>query len=201
LEYLSDDVLDILLRDRHLLRAEQNSTGGSSLEISHDTLVAPILRARTVRQARMAEAARIAEELRLLSELEREQAARAKARRQLWRTRVFLVIALLGVVAASAASYYAMKQKKIADRLAESAAQSEAETIRQGQINDSLRVENEKNALAEREKNLMEISQLQKDAESYAMYGEKQYAIEKLQEALILDSTRVDIKKRIEELE
>lgn len=49
-EYLSKTAIRTLLSDRHLLRAENNSTGGTSYELSHDVLVAPILLAKKTRE-------------------------------------------------------------------------------------------------------------------------------------------------------
>lgn len=48
LKYISSDTLKILV-DGHLLRAETSFKGGYTYELSHDTLVAPILKARAER--------------------------------------------------------------------------------------------------------------------------------------------------------
>jgi hypothetical protein len=207
LEYLNADILDRLLRDWHLLRAEQNSIGGSSLEISHDTLVAPIMRARTSRQARLVEAARLAEEVRLREKLKQEQAARVRARRQLRRTRLALWAAIVAVMYAVGAMGYAiqqksraLEQKEIANQSALEASESEEKYRKQVAMNDSIRRETEKIAQYKRQHDLLKIGQLQSNAEAFAMNGEPQFAIEELAQALLIDSSRVDIRQRINDL-
>lgn len=50
LEYVPREALEILLKERHLLRTERSSTGGVSYEISHDTMLGPILIAKGRRE-------------------------------------------------------------------------------------------------------------------------------------------------------
>lgn len=48
-EGVNDSLLDVL-KNKFLIREERNSVGGFSYEISHDTLLPPILKAREIRQ-------------------------------------------------------------------------------------------------------------------------------------------------------
>lgn len=75
-------VNDLLLRDlenTYLVRKEPNSVGGESLELSHDTLVAPVLKMKKERRAReeLAAAKRREEEARRLAAIEQQRRRRA----------------------------------------------------------------------------------------------------------------------------
>ena len=102
----TQELLDNLVNFR-LLRREPNSLGSDSYEISHDTLIAPVLRSKNVRKA-----AEKAEEDSLKVALEKQQLAEKAAleRRQLLR-KIALVVGVW--VALSAVSYfYFAKQKE-----------------------------------------------------------------------------------------
>ena len=93
-----DATLLELLKDKFLIREEPNSVGGFSYEISHDTLLAPILKARKLR----------------------EEAAQRKAYRRRVQRWAFLGVLGVAVIAGLIAlTVWAFKQKAKADALAE----------------------------------------------------------------------------------
>ncbi len=71
---ISDEILSLLVNKHHLLRAEPNMSGGYTYELSHDTLVEPILEAKHARQAE--ERRREQEALHRQAEAERREAER-----------------------------------------------------------------------------------------------------------------------------
>jgi hypothetical protein len=79
-EFLSEKSLNILLSERHLLRAERGSTG-ETLELAHDTLVGPILLAKGEREA--LQQAEAEEQERQRQEMERERVEQENRRLQL----------------------------------------------------------------------------------------------------------------------
>jgi hypothetical protein len=194
LEHLDSESLDKLLRERHLLRAEQNSTGGSSLELSHDTLVAPILRARAVRLARLEALAREEEERRLRKELERSQAARAKSRRQLRNTRMALIGAVIGILVAGIAMLFAVVQMNIADRMALTARQAaqKSQMAEQWALREKANAEFYHNQDQMRIK--MQVDQCIERAWAMKRNSEMRFAIEFLYDGLKLDPSRNDIR-------
>ena len=93
---LNKETLKVLV-DSHLLRAEPSLRGGFTYELSHDTLVAPILTARGERVAKE-EAKKAAEEkAKQQAELEEE---RAKRRRALAFAGGAFILAIIAIVAA-----------------------------------------------------------------------------------------------------
>lgn len=104
-----DAALLEVLKNKFLIREERNSVGGFSYEISHDTLLPPILKAREIRQ---------------------QQEARRKARRR--NLRYAGIIGLVGLVAAGAIvlALWALGQR-------DDAKKSEAKALRQQAIADS----------------------------------------------------------------
>lgn len=102
------DLLEVL-KNKFLIREERNSVGGFSYEISHDTLLPPILKAREIRQ---------------------QQEARRKARQR--TLRYAGIIGLSGLVAAGAIvlALWALGQR-------DEAIKSEAKARRQQVIADS----------------------------------------------------------------
>jgi hypothetical protein len=117
LESLTEDTLDKLV-NAHLLRAEQNSTGGISYEIAHDTLISPITEAKTLREAKeaqeKAEKDRIEEERRLKEQAEADRIEKLKIQKQLNRTRLLLTAAVIGLLIAVVAVGIAWQQNQIA---------------------------------------------------------------------------------------
>jgi len=137
----------------HLLRSEPNTTGGISYEISHDTLVAPILEAKKVREQLEKEA----EKLRI--DNEKLKIAEEKARKA--RRRLMLVVgALIIALTLSGLAVWkwidANEQKKIATTRTIEAEQSR-------HLSDSLYILSEKNNLL-LEKQQQELELALKDA-------------------------------------
>lgn len=112
------------LVDGHFLRAEPSLTGGYTYELSHDTLVAPVLKAKSIRleaERRAVEASFVAQRAAELAEA-RAEAAREKRRRRraamlAWFTALAAVFALVAAVFAG----QKMREAEAATRSAESA--------------------------------------------------------------------------------
>lgn len=92
------------LVDAHLLRAEASLRGGYTYELSHDTLVRPILKAKAIRLTREATAAK--EEERRVREM--ELATERKKRRRAYA--IAIGMALLALIAV-ASTIWALRQK------------------------------------------------------------------------------------------
>ena len=91
LDFVSQETLSILV-NTHLLRAEQNNVGGKSYELSHDTLLEPIIevkKERIAREEREAEKIRREEELKLIKE---QQAKKLKRNRN-----IFITVSAIGL--------------------------------------------------------------------------------------------------------
>jgi formylglycine-generating enzyme required for sulfatase activity len=119
------------LVDAHLLRAEPSLAGGYTYELSHDTLVAPVLKAKRIRleQERREEEAR-------LTRLREEELAAEKAEIERRRRKAMITAIVAGalVLAAAVATGFAIWQStKAADaiRLAD-------EKTREAAVSDSL---------------------------------------------------------------
>ncbi len=97
-DYVNKEALKTLT-DTHLLRAERNSTGGFSYELSHDTLIEPILisRKKRIEKEEEEEQLRIRnEELRIAKEkAEKERIERNKERK---RQRTIIIIVSIAAV-------------------------------------------------------------------------------------------------------
>jgi hypothetical protein len=120
------------LERTYLIRREVNSLGGFNYEISHDTLIAPVLKARKEYEA-IQEAARIeqerleaeartreaerqvAEEKKRAEEAERLQNAAEQGQK---RARLFALLASVVAVLAIVAFVYAYQQQKLAENSA-----------------------------------------------------------------------------------
>jgi hypothetical protein len=109
-----------LLVNTHLLRAERNNTGGISYELSHDTLVSPILQAKAKREAEeaqiKAEQDRLEEERRLREQAEADRKEKEKIQKQLRTVRTLLAVAVVALLLAIGGVWYALVQKNQADR-------------------------------------------------------------------------------------
>lgn len=119
-----------LLVDSHLLRAEPSLQGGYTYELSHDTLVAPVLAAKARRREEEDAAAERAE-------LERERAELRTERRR--RQRAYIVSAVMVVLAllSAAAMLWAIKERNSAEtakELAEASEHKALETLRQRDV-------------------------------------------------------------------
>ncbi len=96
-EFVSDTALQTLVAN-HLLRAERNSTGGISYELSHDTLINPILEMRKQRLEREEEEEQLRiknYELRIKRENEEKERIEKEKQIKLQRK----IIAVVGVAA------------------------------------------------------------------------------------------------------
>jgi hypothetical protein len=131
-DFISEQLLAKLV-NTHLLRAERNNTGGISYELSHDTLVAPILQAKTKREAeelRLEEEQRQAEELRQAKEkAEKDRIEAEKTAKTLRTVRSLLAAAVVALVLAIGAGGYAFQQKQEADEQTEIAKNKEKEAL------------------------------------------------------------------------
>jgi hypothetical protein len=121
LEFVAEKVLQQLL-DYHLLRSEQNTTGGISFELAHDTLVAPILQVRHQRIEREEEENQLQirnEELRIEREkAEKEKAEREKERKQQRRIIYIVSVAAMVSVAFGIFGYINMRKAQEQTELA-----------------------------------------------------------------------------------
>jgi formylglycine-generating enzyme required for sulfatase activity len=119
--------LDTLKRlvDSRILRSEPNTTGGFSYELSHDTLVAPILKAKEVR---IAEEQRQAEERKAQAEAEAERQRLAQERiekeKQLKRQRTIISIVSVAAVISLLLAAFALWQMDKASKATALAEQS-----------------------------------------------------------------------------
>ena len=119
-----------------LLRAEAGAGGGAVYELPHDTLLLPVLEAKRVRQEEMAAAAErvaAAEALRRAQEAE-AQAAEERRRRQ--QATGLAIAAVVGLVLALVAMFWAFSAQKQAEAAKKDAqeklfAYEEAERLRQ----------------------------------------------------------------------
>jgi hypothetical protein len=126
------------LEKTYLIRREVNTVGGFSFEISHDTLVAPIQKAKAERKAieekERAEQAQIEREQQLVEA--KKQADIERKRRQ--RATVLLVIAGIALVLALGAMFWAFKKQDEAENALKIVRRTEFEkdlTLAYGQLN------------------------------------------------------------------
>jgi hypothetical protein len=116
---VSTDTLTTLVETR-LLRREPNSTDGFSYELSHDTLVKPVLDAKKqyeAEQARIAEENRKeAERMAAIQKAEEERIEKAKLKKQFQILAVAFGLALVAVVVAGWFYLDAQKQKEQAQQ-------------------------------------------------------------------------------------
>lgn len=107
-QFKVDDTLLRALENTYLVRKEPNSVGGESLEISHDTLVAPMLKMKKERRAKedLAEANR--------REAEAQRAAR-KERRRRRQANLLAGVAAIGLVVAGWQYFEATAATKTAE--------------------------------------------------------------------------------------
>lgn len=103
----------------HLIRSEPNTTGTISYELSHDTLVAPILQAKKEREEREEEErARKEQEEKLRKEkekAEKERIEREKERKQ--QRRIIIIVSLAAVVAVAFGIFGFVQQRKAKSNL------------------------------------------------------------------------------------
>jgi len=201
------------LIDNRLLRIEPNTTGGFSYELSHDTLVEPIMVSAKKRRAKedkdkfekdLQRTYRLQQERdqKEKDELEKENKRQAElldvkikaARRQKLLISVVSLIALLAIGLA-VFGFYQMKQ-----------AQTATDNVRfEKSRSDSLKNEALK-ALGqfEAEKKVRETAQVNsliQKANNLSAFDENELAVKFLKQALKIDSTNQLVKKRLKELE
>lgn len=190
-----------LLVNSHLLRAESNVRGNRNYELSHDTLVPPVLEFKAERKAEEArlEEERLAEEKRReeLKLLEQKKAEEARKRKRFYlnASLIAFVLLLIGIIA-GVLTYQARQAQKKAEK-----ASKEASLEKQ-------KAEAALNKLQLREKELEKVqSELRKkqqdlrQSDSIASSKSKE-AAENLQKAEVFlqDISRREIKFAVEEL-
>ncbi|MEZ4964575.1 MAG: SUMF1/EgtB/PvdO family nonheme iron enzyme [Saprospiraceae bacterium] len=134
---LSESLLDALEKT-YLIRRELNTVGGYNYELSHDTLLAPVLKAKKKRVAEEEAQKRAAE---LAAEEARIAREKAEADRRRKRALLTSLVAALLVLAAVVATIFAFNKSLEAEREAENARKAVAladEKTRQAAESDSL---------------------------------------------------------------
>ncbi|MBX2891047.1 MAG: hypothetical protein KF734_08990 [Saprospiraceae bacterium] len=184
---ISDDLL-LRLVDTHLLRAEPNLRGGYTYELSHDTLVAPVLKAKTRRleaELRAAEAEAERKRQAELAEAERKrQAELTEERRKRQRATRYAAIGFVLAGVSIVTSIMAIKQSRLAHD-----AQLKAEMSQQ----------NAERSLAELKQK--QVDDYLKKAETHRLTGEPLLELKMLRAALEVDSTRADLLEQVRLLE
>lgn len=183
---ISDDLLRRLV-DTHLLRAEPNLRGGFTYELSHDTLVAPVLKAKARRlevEIRAAEAE--AERVRQAEQAQAEQARLAELayeRRKRQRANRIAAIGFVLAVVSIITSVLAVQQSREAKKAWVEAKQ--AQDIAEQSLKDL---------------NQKRVDEYLKKADTHRLTGEAELELKMRLAALEVDSTRTDIQKQVEEL-
>lgn len=102
------------LVDSHLLRSESSPQGGFVYELSHDTLVGPVLEAKKRREEKEQKAA---EEERLRKETEESRKKQERERRKMRRALLLAFIGLALALAAGFSAWFAFEQQEEAENL------------------------------------------------------------------------------------
>ncbi|MCB0583830.1 MAG: ATP-binding protein [Phaeodactylibacter sp.] len=207
---ISPELLRQLL-DTHLIRSEPSMRGGYTYELSHDTLVAPVLKAKARRleaerrekeaeeqrrrEAELAELRREAEEERERARREAELRTKAEqaekvahdhALRARRRARQALIGALLAIALAAIAIVFF--------RMAKNSEQK---------VQESLKAEEQARQLAEQNAAKFRreiVRRLKNEAQVFLEAGQASYALERLEEAFAIDTADAVLKQRIENL-
>ncbi len=164
---ISKDLLRRLV-DTHLLRAEPSPRGGYTYELSHDTLVEPVLRAKAKRVEDDKKKAEAAEKAAREAELAHE---RYKRRRANMLAMVGFVLSVISI----GALVFALNERSKA-----------VEALKNAEIATAAR-------------NAIEIEKIFQNAETYQKAGAADLAIGELKRGLSLDSTRQDLKEKIQQ--
>jgi hypothetical protein len=180
------------LVDSRLLRAEPSLRGGYTYELSHDTLVAPVLKAKSQRLAKEKAEREAQEKAEREAELNEERKKRAQAR----RVATFMgALALLAVVALVIASLQtikmreALKETEAARKIAELA---RAEAAQRQEIAE----------LALYERKQVEIQKVLQDVQVLEEAGQYTIAHSMIAQALeTIDSTDEKLKNNLSRLE
>lgn len=153
------------LEDTHLIRREPSMKGGYTYELSHDTLVAPVLRAKELRLAEERKAQETTDRLRkeqALAEAQQKaeeerqlrQQAESNEKRARQRTRLALLISLIAGFMAITAGWYYFEAEE-ATETANKSAELAADKTKEAEANLTLAKEAEqetKEALADLQK-------------------------------------------------
>lgn len=161
----------------HLIRAEPSLRGGYTYELSHDTLVIPVLKAKALRVRAETEQQRAVQE-------EERQAELAKERRKRSRARNIAIFMSFLAVLAIASSIFAYTQYEAANTARRDA--EEKQDIAEENLRQRIQVETE-NLL--REVDILEQA------------GQFTIARRKLEEGLAVDSTNVSLKEKLNSLQ
>lgn len=174
---VSDALLKRLV-DSRLLRAEPSLRGGYTYELSHDTLVQPVLKAKAERLTRERAAREAAERAEREAELNAERKKRARARR------IAIAMSVLAALAIVTSIFAGIQYQK-------------AEAARQDA--------RQKQEVAEAALQARKELEVQKVLQNVSVLEEaKQYTIayQLVQEALVgIDSTNIRLKDKLERLE
>ena len=187
---ISDDLLRRLV-DTHLLRAEPNLRGGFTYELSHDTLVAPVLKAKARRlevEIRAAEAE--AERVRQAEQVKAEQARReelAYERRKRQRANRVAAIGFVLAVVSIVTSVLAVQQSRKAVEQSREAEKARV-AAKQAQVN----AEQSFAKLQDKQ-----VDEYLKKAETHRLTGETELELKMLLAALEVDSARADLRQRV----
>ncbi|MBR9920937.1 MAG: hypothetical protein GYB31_08855 [Bacteroidetes bacterium] len=191
---ISPELLNQLL-DTHLIRSEPSIRGGYTYELSHDTLVGPVLKAKNERLAerrkRKEEEARAKREaelqrLRAEAEAEKQQAQKEKQLREQAEAnsrkakRNFRIASILAILA-MALTAFAVGQY-VASQNARQKAEDALEQMLQAQT----------------ARKAIEAQKLVTDAKTYIMAREYELAIEKLEEAVEANPENKEAKRLLE---
>lgn len=201
---ISHDLLRILV-DSHLIRAEPSMQNGYTYELSHDTLVPPVLKAKTRRlhaelllKAEQERKIRAAELQAINERAEKEkrlrEAAEASAVRAKRLLRAASLIALIAIATSVSAGYFYVeaKNKEIIALEEQQKANQERQTAKQ---QEAKALENLRQFHAQK------IKELCQNAETYLRSGDCLIAIRTLNEAFKLDTTNARLKAQINQVQ
>ena len=161
----------------HLIRAEPSLRGGYTYELSHDTLVAPVLKAKALRVR--------AEEVERHREAEQQRAAElAEERRKRQRARHLAIFMTMLAMLAVAASIFAYTQYQAANDAKSVAEQREQEAL-----------ENLKRRIQLQSENIL------REAEILEKAGQFTLARQKLEEGLALGTANVVLQNKLDSLQ
>ncbi len=113
---VTENALNQLVKVQHLLRAEPNTTGGTNYELSHDTLISPITKAKNQREDEETKLRQIQELKQAKEKAEKDRKEKEKTQRQLRTVRGLLVVAVVAIVVAVYFAYDARRQRDRAER-------------------------------------------------------------------------------------
>jgi hypothetical protein len=176
----SEETLQKLV-DKRLIQRQENTVGGYSYELSHDTLITPIGKAKALRKEKesqeKAEKDRLEEEQRLREQAKLEKEEKEKIKKQLQTTRNLLIFAIVALLMAIGGIVFAVYEQQKTEEQRDIALKAEENYKKQKGTADSLRTE----AIKEARKS----DSLRKIAEKALKDLEKQ-----------LDITKVEQKRR-----